>query len=131
MKVLVIGQGGREHVLAWKLTQSPLVKEVFCAPGNAGTATEAVNLPISATDIPALVKFAKKEQIGLTVVGPEAPLVIGLVDALEAAGLKVFGPTQKAAELEGSKTFSKSLMKQAGVPTAEYQSFTNFEDAIA
>lgn len=131
MKTLVIGQGGREHVLAWKLAQSPSVKEVFCAPGNAGTATDAQNLDISATDIPALVSFAKKEQIGLTVVGPEAPLVAGAVDAFEAEGLKVFGPSQKAAELEGSKTFSKNLMKQAGVPTADYQSFTNFEDAIA
>lgn len=131
MKTLVIGQGGREHVLAWKLAQSPSVKEVFCAPGNAGTAADAQNLDISATDVPALVQFAKKEQIGLTVVGPEAPLVAGVVDAFEAEGLKVFGPTRKAAELEGSKTFSKNLMKQAGVPTAEYQSFTNFEDAIA
>ncbi len=129
MKALVIGQGGREHVLAWKLAQSPLVTQVFCA-GNAGTATEAENLPIAATDIPELVAFAKKEQIGLTVVGPEAPLVAGVVDALEAEGLNVFGPTQKAAELEGSKSFSKNLMKQAGVPTAEYQTFTNFEDAI-
>ncbi len=91
---------------------------------------DAENVPIAATDIPELVAFAKKEQIGLTVVGPEAPLVAGVVDALEAEGLKVFGPTQKAAELEGSKTFSKNLMKQAGVPTAEYQTFTNFEDAI-
>lgn len=131
MKTLVIGQGGREHVLAWKLAQSPSVKEVFCAPGNAGTASDALNLDIPATDIPALVDFAKKERIGLTVVGPEAPLVAGIVDAFEAEDLKVFGPSQKAAELEGSKTFSKNLMKQAGVPTAEYQSFTNFEDAIA
>jgi len=131
MKTLVIGQGGREHVLAWKLAQSPSVNEVFCAPGNAGTASEALNVDISASDIPALVNFAKKERIGLTLVGPEAPLVAGLVDAFEAEDLKVFGPTQKAAELEGSKTFSKNLMKQAGVPTAEYQSFTSCEDAIA
>jgi phosphoribosylamine---glycine ligase len=130
MKTLIIGQGGREHVLAWKLAQSPLVTEVFCAPGNAGTAAEARNVPLSATDIPAIVQFAKREKIGLTVVGPEAPLVLGLADALEGEGLKVFGPSQKAAELEGSKTFSKNLMRQAGVPTAEYQSFTNFEDAI-
>ena len=130
MKVLVIGQGGREHVLAWKLAQSPKVDTVFCAPGNAGTAVDAVNVDISDSDIPALLAFAQDKQIDLTVVGPEAPLVAGLSDAFRDAGLKVFGPSQAAAQLEGSKTFSKELMKAAKVPTAEYRTFQHAEDAL-
>ncbi|MBI1311499.1 phosphoribosylamine--glycine ligase [bacterium] len=129
MKVLVVGQGGREHVLLWKLKQSPLVSEVFCAPGNAGTAADGINVDIADSDIPALVKFAKQNEIGLTVVGPEAPLCAGLTDALEKEGLKVFGPSKAAAQLEGSKIFCKKLMRKAGVPTADFWTFTNAEQA--
>ena len=130
MKVLVIGQGGREHALCWKLKNSPSVERVYCAPGNAGTALEATNVDISATDIDRLVKFAKSERIDLTVVGPEASLVAGVVDAFQEAGLRIFGPTKKAAELEGSKLFSKELMRKANVPTAEFRSFSRFQDAV-
>lgn len=130
MKVLVIGQGGREHALCWKLNNSPSVERVYCAPGNAGTALEATNVEIAATDIERLVQFAKSERIDLTVVGPEASLVAGVVDAFQAAGLRIFGPTKKAAELEGSKLFSKELMRKANVPTAEFRSFSRFQDAV-
>lgn len=123
MKVLVVGQGGREHVLVWKLAQSPLVEQVFCAPGNAGTAVDGTNVEIASDDIPALVEFAKANDIGLTVVGPEAPLVAGIVDQFEAAGLKVFGPSKAAAQLEGSKKFSKDIMRAARVPTADFRAF--------
>jgi phosphoribosylamine--glycine ligase len=105
MNVLIVGNGGREHALAWKVAQSPRVERVFVAPGNAGTATEAENVDIPATDFPKLIRFAKENQIGLTVVGPEAPLTAGIVDAFVAAKLRVFGPTKAAAELEGSKVF--------------------------
>jgi len=133
MKVLVIGNGGREHALAWKAAQSPLVEKIFVAPGNPGTAREAKveNVAISATDIPALVAFAQQEQIGLTIVGPEAPLVIGVVDAFRAAGLTIFGPTQAAAQLEGSKAFTKDFLARQQIPTAEYQNFTEVEPALA
>jgi len=131
MKILVIGQGGREHALAWKLAQSPQVTEVFCAPGNAGTAREARNVDIAATDVDRLVKFASAERIDLTVVGPEASLVAGVVDAFEKAGLRIFGPSRKAAALEGSKVFAKELMRLANVPTAEYSVFQSAEEACA
>ena len=133
MKVLVIGNGGREHALAWKAAQSPLVEKIFVAPGNPGTAREAKveNIAISATDVPALVAFAQQEQIGLTIVGPEAPLVIGVVDAFRAAGLTIFGPTQAAAQLEGSKAFTKDFLARQQIPTAEYQNFTEVEPALA
>ncbi len=133
MKILVIGNGGREHALAWKAAQSPLAETVFVAPGNAGTALEPAlqNVAISATDIPALLAFAQKEQIDLTIVGPEAPLVIGVVDAFRAAGLKIFGPTQAAAQLEGSKAFTKDFLARQQIPTAEYQNFTDVEPALA
>jgi len=133
MKVLVIGNGGREHALAWKAAQSPLVETVFVAPGNAGTALEPTlqNVAISATDIPALVNFAQSEKIDLTIVGPEAPLVIGVVDAFRAQGLKIFGPTQGAAQLEGSKAFTKDFLARHNIPTAEYQNFTEVEPALA
>ena len=124
MKVLVVGQGAREHALVWKLKQSPSVKTVYCAPGNAGTALDAINVDIADSDIPKLVEFAKQERIDLTVVGPEVPLVAGLVDLLEAAGLKVFGPSKAAAQLEGSKVYAKKLMKHANVPTADFGVFT-------
>ena len=130
MKVLVIGQGGREHALVWKLAQSPKVTQVYCAPGNSGTAIDGQNVDISGTDAERLVKFAQEEEIGLTVVGPEAPLVAGVVDAFQAAGLKVFGPTQAGAALEGSKIFCKEVMKQAGVPTGDYRSFHDAASAI-
>ena len=133
MKVLVIGNGGREHALAWKASQSPLVRTVFVAPGNAGTALEPAlqNVAINPTDIPALLSFAKNEKIDLTIVGPEAPLVIGVVDAFRAAGLKIFGPTQGAAQLEGSKAFTKDFLARHKIPTAEYQNFTEVEPALA
>ena len=133
MKVLVIGNGGREHALAWKAAQSPLAEKIYVAPGNPGTAREAKveNVAISATDVPALVAFAQQEQIGLTIVGPEAPLVIGVVDAFRAAGLTIFGPTQAAAQLEGSKAFTKDFLARQQIPTAEYQNFTEVEPALA
>lgn len=129
MKVLVIGKGGREHALVWKLAASPRVSAVYCAPGNAGTAAEANNVDISPTDFPRLVKFAKEEQIDLTVVGPEGPLVLGIVDTFTAEGLRIFGPTKAAAELEGSKVFSKELMRGAGVPTADFHVFRDADSA--
>jgi len=131
MNVLVIGNGGREHALAWKAAQSANVTTVFVAPGNAGTATEpkVENVAISATDIPALLAFAKKENIELTIVGPEAPLVEGVVDVFNAEGLAIFGPTKGAAQLEGSKAFSKDFFARHNIPTAAYQNFTEIEPA--
>jgi phosphoribosylamine--glycine ligase len=131
MKVLVIGNGGREHALAWKLAQSPKVTRVYVAPGNAGTALEPgmVNVPI--TGIPELVKFAQDEQIALTVVGPEAPLSQGVVNAFIAAGLKIFGPTKAAAQLESSKDFAKAFMMRHGIPTAAYGTFSDAAEAHA
>ncbi|ENG2553876.1 TPA: phosphoribosylamine--glycine ligase [Citrobacter farmeri] len=133
MKVLVIGNGGREHALAWKTAQSPKVTTVFVAPGNAGTALEPTlqNVAISATDIPALLSFAQSEKIDLTIVGPEAPLVKGVVDTFRAAGLNIFGPTAGAAQLEGSKAFTKDFLARHQIPTAEYQNFTDVEPALA
>lgn len=133
MKVLIIGNGGREHALAWKAAQSPLVNQVFVAPGNAGTALEPAlkNVPVDVLDIPALLNFAQSENIDLTIVGPEAPLVVGIVDTFRAAGLKIFGPTQGAAQLEGSKAFTKDFLARHKIPTAEYQNFTEVEPALA
>ncbi|MCA7015272.1 phosphoribosylamine--glycine ligase [Dickeya dadantii] len=133
MNILIIGNGGREHALAWKAAQSPLADKVYVAPGNAGTALEPAleNVNIAATDIPALLDFARQNAIGLTIVGPEAPLVIGVVDAFRAAGLKIFGPTQAAAQLEGSKAFTKDFLARQHIPTAEYQNFTEIEPALA
>ncbi len=130
MKILVVGSGGREHALAWKLRQSPRVKQVFVAPGNAGTASEAANVSISASDIPRLVQFARHERIDLIVVGPEAPLAAGIVDAFQAEGLRIFGPTRAAADLEASKVFCKHLLRKANVPTAEFWTFLGAEDAL-
>ena len=129
MKVLVIGKGGREHALCWKLKQSPRVTAVYCAPGNAGTALDVQNVPIEPGDQRGLVQFARKEGIGLTVVGPEGPLARGLVDVFQREGLRVFGPRKDAAELEGSKVFAKDLMRQAGIPTADYRVFRSAPDA--
>lgn len=131
MRVLVVGQGGREHALVWKLSQSPSVTKIYCAPGNAGTSQLAVNVDVSATAIDRLVKFAQLEKIDLTVIGPEVPLVAGIVDAFLAAGLKVFGPSKAAAELEGSKAFAKDVMRQAAIPTAEAKTFTEAAAAEA
>jgi phosphoribosylamine--glycine ligase len=131
MKVLVIGSGGREHALAWKIAQSPRVERVLVAPGNAGTAQEALaeNVEIAADDIPALLKFAKENRIELTVVGPEVPLVAGIVDAFSREKLRIFGPSQVAAQLEGSKVFCKNLLHGADVPTAEYRVFRDADSA--
>ena len=123
MKVLVVGKGGREHALVWKLAQSPHAERVFCAPGNAGTAADGVNVPVEANDLDRLLRFARKENIGLTVVGPEEPLALGIVDAFQKAGLRVFGPTREAARMESSKAFAKQLMRHADVPTADFQIF--------
>ncbi|SFU77496.1 phosphoribosylamine--glycine ligase [Xenorhabdus koppenhoeferi] len=133
MNVLIIGNGGREHALAWKAAQSPLADKVYVAPGNAGTALEAnlENVNITATDIDGLLKFAQSHKIGLTIVGPEAPLVIGVVDAFRQAELTIFGPTKAAAQLEGSKAFTKDFLARHHIPTAAYQNFTEIEPALA
>ncbi len=130
MKILVVGSGGREHVLVWKLCQSPLVEKVYCAPGNAGTAQDAENLNIPADDVMRLAKFAKDNQIDLTVVGPEAPLVAGIVDEFRRQNLNVFGPTASAARLEGSKVFTKKLLRRANIPTANFAVFSRMPEAM-
>src|SRR4051794_12027171 len=129
MKVLVIGKGGREHALVWKLSRSPRVERVYCAPGNAGTAEDGVNVPLEVNDFDPLVRFARKEGIGLTVVGPEEPLALGIVDAFQKAGLRIFGPSKEAAQLEASKVFAKQLMRHADVPTAEFRVFDHPDPA--
>lgn len=126
MKVLVVGSGGREHTLAWKLKQSPQVEEIYCAPGNAGTALLGENVPLKDTDVAGLIDFARSSGIGLTMVGPEAPLVIGIVDEFREQGLRVVGPTKEAAQLEGSKVFTKHFLKRHSIPTA---AFDVFDDA--
>ena len=133
MKVLVIGNGGREHALAWKAAQSPLAEVVYVAPGNPGTALEPKlqNVNISVSDIDGLLAFAKKENIDLTIVGPEAPLVAGVVDAFRADGLRIFGPTKAAAQLEGSKSFTKDFLLRHNIPTAHYSVFTEVDKALA
>ncbi|WP_133512741.1 phosphoribosylamine--glycine ligase [Candidatus Thiosymbion oneisti] len=133
MKVLIIGSGGREHALAWKVTQSPLVREVLVAPGNGGTAMEpgVQNLDIPSDDSEGLVAWARRNAIGLTIVGPEAPLVAGVVDAFQAAGLPCFGPTGKAAQIEGSKAFTKDFLARRGIPTAAYRTFTELGPALS
>lgn len=131
MKILVIGNGGREHAIVWRLARDAGGHELYCAPGNAGTAALAANLPIGAEDLPAIVAWAKANRPDLTVVGPEAPLCAGLTDLLEAEGLRVFGPSKAAARLEGSKAFAKEVMTAAGVPTARAAVFTDSEAAVA
>ena len=131
MKVLVVGNGAREHALAWRISESPLVSEVLCAPGNAGTSTVATNVAIEVGDRVGLVKLAKERAVGLVVVGPEGPLVAGFVDALEAAGIPAFGPSRAAAELEGSKVLAKELMAKYGVPTAAFRVFDDADEATA
>ena len=132
MNILIIGGGGREHALAWKAAQSPLAEQVFVAPGNAGTAREArlSNVDISADDIGGLLDFARQQRIDLTIVGPEAPLVAGVVDSFTEAGLKCFGPTRAAAQLEGSKAFTKDFLARHAIPTAAYGKFTELEPAL-
>jgi phosphoribosylamine--glycine ligase len=127
MKILVVGSGGREHAICWKLRQSPRVSEIYCAPGNGGTAAEGVNVPIKDDDIPALISFAKDKKIDLVVAGPELPLVLGLADALARENIPCFGPNAYAANLEGSKAFSKTVMRESGVPTAPFRIFDEFE----
>ncbi len=130
MKILVIGSGGREHTLAWKLRQSSGVDRIFCAPGNAGTAQLAENVAISVSDLPALVRFAKENRVGLTVVGPDDPLAAGVVDLFLAEGLRIFGPSKAAARIESSKIFAKELMRKEGIPTARAGTFDRSDDAI-
>ena len=133
MKVLIIGSGGREHALAWKSAQSPRVDEVLVAPGNAGTAREdkVRNVAVSSDDIEALATLAQSEKIALTIVGPEAPLVAGVVDRFNELGLPCFGPTAAAAQLEGSKAFTKDFLARHNIPTADYQNFSELEPALA
>ncbi|MFO1496481.1 MAG: phosphoribosylamine--glycine ligase [Lysobacterales bacterium] len=133
MKVLVVGGGGREHALAWRIRQSPRVREILLAPGNAGTAMEPGmrNVPIAATDIEALLALAREERVDLTVVGPEAPLSLGIVDRFSAAGLRCFGPSQAAAQLEASKAFTKHFLARHAIPTAHYGVFTELDAALA
>jgi phosphoribosylamine--glycine ligase len=130
MNVLVIGSGGREHALCWKIKQSPVVENVYCAPGNAGITSDAQCVDISVSDFNALIDFATKNSIELTVVGPEQPLSEGIVDVFQENGLKIFGPSKAAAELEGSKVFSKNLMKKYKIPTAQYSAFTDLDSAL-
>ena len=133
MNVLIVGNGGREHALAWKAAQSTQVDKVYVAPGNAGTAAEpkVENIPIGVEDITALIHFAKEAQVGLTIIGPEGPLVAGIVDQFSNQGLRCFGPSQGAAQLEGSKAFTKDFLARHHIPTADYQNFTETEAAIA
>ncbi len=130
MKILVVGGGGREHTLVWKIAQSPKVEKIFCAPGNGGISALAECIPIKAVDIEGIVSFAKEKDIDMVVVAPDDPLVAGMVDALEEAGIRAFGPQKSAAILEGSKAFSKDLMKKYGIPTAKYEVFDNSEYAV-
>ncbi|MFY3746691.1 phosphoribosylamine--glycine ligase [Anaeromyxobacter sp. Red801] len=131
MRVLVVGSGGREHALAWKISRSPLVRALFAAPGNPGIARVATLVPLAATDVAGLVAWVRQNAIDLVVVGPEAPLVAGLVDRLQEAGVPAFGPAAAAAEIEGSKAFAKDVMRAAGIPTAEYETFEEVAPAVA
>src|SRR5262249_47614899 len=131
MNILLLGSGGREHALAWKITASPLVEHLFCAPGNAGIAQEAECVALDITDHRAVIAFCREKHVDLVVVGPEAPLVAGIVDDLEAAGLKASGPSRRAAQLEGSKAFPKHLCRAPNIPTAAYDRFTAAEPAKA
>lgn len=131
MKVLLVGNGGREHALAWKIGQSPRVNQLFIAPGNAGTAEIGDNVPIEANDLPAIVQFAEREKVDLVVVGPEEPLCAGLVDDLQKAGIRAFGPSRAAARIEGDKAYAKELMRLRAIPTADARAFTKYRDARA
>jgi len=131
MKILVVGGGGREHTLVWKISQSPLVRKIYCAPGNAGISSLAECIPISPADLSQLAQFARDNKIDLTVVGPEAPLVEGIVDEFQTQGLRIFGPSREAAQIEGSKAFAKEFMKRYGIPTANYRIFDDRDQAAA
>ena len=131
MKLLLIGSGSREHALLWKLKQNPRITECYVAPGNAGTGTMAVNVPIEATNIAGLLQFAEEKKIDLTIVGPDDPLAAGIVDQFQQAGLRIFGPTAAAARFESSKSFAKDFMKRHGIPTAASETFTSSEKASA
>ena len=130
MNILVIGSGGREHALVWKLSQSPRARQIFCAPGNAGTAQLSENIPIPVTDLTGLARFARENRIDLTVVGPDDPLAAGITDLFSDQGLRIFGPTRSAARLESSKIFAKELMRESGIPTAAARTFSNSADAL-
>lgn len=130
LKVLIIGSGGREHALAWKVAQSPMVRKIFVAPGNAGTDRVAENLAIESTDFTGLIKFATENKIGLTIVGPDEPLALGIVDEFQKRGLRIFGPTRDAARIESSKAFSKSLMRRMNIPTASYKVCDDYDNAL-
>ena len=130
MKVLVIGSGGREHAIVDALSRSSKVEKIYCAPGNAGIARQAECVPVKDTDVPALLAFAKKACMDLTVVGPEAALSAGVVDAFRGAGLRIFGHTKAATRIESSKEFAKELMAKYGIPTAAYRSFSDYEEAL-
>jgi phosphoribosylamine--glycine ligase len=129
MKILIVGSGGREHALAWKIARSPLAEKVYCAPGNGGTRSVAENVPIEDTDVNGLLAFAEQERIDLTVVGPEAPLMLGIADEFEKRGLKIFAPSKKAAEIEGSKVFAKQFMERHKIPTARFRVADSFDQA--
>jgi phosphoribosylamine--glycine ligase len=131
MKILVIGSGGREHALVWKLAQSPLVSKLYCAPGNAGTAQQAENVPLKAEDVAGLADFAEKNGIDLTVVGPEKPLILGIVDEFRKRGMRIYGPTAAAAQLEGSKVFTDELLGRHGISKKQFKAFTDYDAAIA
>lgn len=131
MKVLVVGSGGREHALVWKLAQSPKVTEIFCAPGNGGIADMAQCVPVAADDMEGLLAFAKDKAVDLTLVGPEVSLTLGIVDIFQEAGLRIFGPNKNAAALEGSKVFMKDLLAKYNIPSAQYASFTDRDQAMA
>ncbi|HOV24918.1 MAG TPA: phosphoribosylamine--glycine ligase [Pseudobacteroides sp.] len=130
MKILVVGSGGREHTIIWKMAQSPLVTKLYCAPGNGGISTLAECVPIKAMDIDGITKFAKENMIDLVVVAPDDPLAAGMVDELEKVGIRAFGPNKNAAIIEGSKAFAKDLMKKYSIPTAKYETFDKYEDAV-
>ena len=130
MKILVVGSGGREHALVWKLAQSPDADRIYCAPGNAGTEGVGENVPIPTNDLPKLARFAKENRIDLTVIGPDDQLAAGIVDLFEAEGLRVFGPNKKAAQLEASKIFAKELMSAEKIPTAEARTFSSSAEAL-
>ncbi len=129
VRILVIGSGGREHALTWKLVQNPVVEKIYCSPGNGGTASIAENVEIKADEIKKLAQFAEEKRVDLTVVGPEAPLVEGIVNEFERRGLKIFGPRSEAALIEGSKVFAKKLMKKCNIPTSEAEIFENYDEA--
>lgn len=130
MKVLVVGGGGREHALCWKISKSPIVKALFCAPGNVGISKHATSVDIKVTDIESMVRFARAQDIDLTVVGPEIPLSLGIVDRFQEENLNIFGPNKAAAEIESSKVYSKNLMKKYDIPTAFFSTFYDYGDAV-